>query len=238
MADLEFKDLLNAEQISTNDILGGQRDLGEGLYGSRKFTFGAIGLFLNKVLHYASDLHTTSKTIIGAINEVHDNSTSPALDDLSDVDIDEQTLVDGQGIVYDATSQKWKNGMVGGGHTYSTTEQVVGTWIDGSPVYEKTYSTSIASGETYVNIPFSDITNLSSVISLEGFFDNQIPFTLNGAINCIPNGSKHFFVESLNQYEEYGYISSTGVRVRRNSSNEYSSTPPVYLTIRYLKTAS
>ena len=43
---------------------------------------------------------------------------------------------DGQVLVYDATAQKWKNG----GHKYSTSEHVVGTWIDGRPVYEKVIS--------------------------------------------------------------------------------------------------
>lgn len=44
-------------------------------------------------------------------------------------------------------------GGVGGGsssHEYSTTEKVIGTWIDGSDVYEKTYViNSIGSGSTY-----------------------------------------------------------------------------------------
>ena len=34
---------------------------------------------------------------------------------------------------------KLQYGAGGGGHNYSTQEQVVGTWIDGSTVYEKTY---------------------------------------------------------------------------------------------------
>ena len=41
------------------------------------------------------------------------------------------------------TGQYWTTDQGGGGgssHTYSTTEQVVGTWIDGKPVYEKTYA--------------------------------------------------------------------------------------------------
>lgn len=34
------------------------------------------------------------------------------------------------------------SGGGGAGHVYSTTEQVVGTWIDGKPLYEKTFEWS------------------------------------------------------------------------------------------------
>lgn len=137
MANKEIHELITAEELSASDVIAEQRE-NSGTWLTRKLTFNALGLFLLKVLNFASDLHTTSKTIIGAINELAQGS-GQSLDTLNDVDIDDQTLADGQGIVYDATAQKWKNGAVsGGGHTYSTTEQVVGTWIDGSTLYEKT----------------------------------------------------------------------------------------------------
>lgn len=61
----------------------------------------------------------------------------------------------------------WKNppgGGGGSGHEYSTTENVVGTWIDGKPVYEKTI---YHAGGTYgsVDVPHN-ISNLKRVISL------------------------------------------------------------------------
>lgn len=149
MANKEFHELITAEELSASDIIAEQRE-NSGTWLTRKLTFNALGLFLNKVLDYASDLHTTSKTIIGAINELAQGS-GQSLDTLNDVDIDAQTLADGQGIVYDATAQKWKNGAVsGGGHTYSTTEQVVGTWVDGKTLYEKTVSETITNSSAQV----------------------------------------------------------------------------------------
>lgn len=70
MADIEIHELITAENISSSDVIADQRADG-GTWLTRKLTFNALGLFLNKILDYASDLHTTSKTIIGAINEVH-----------------------------------------------------------------------------------------------------------------------------------------------------------------------
>lgn len=165
MANKEIHELITAEELSSNDVIAEQRE-NSGTWLTRKLTFNSLGLFLNKILNYASDLHTTSKTIIGAINELAQGS-GQSLDTLNDVDIDTQTLTDGQGIVYDATAQKWKNGAVSGGHTYSMTEQVVGTWIDGSPVYEKTqYISALPSSVgDWVNYPHG-ISNFDRLISV------------------------------------------------------------------------
>lgn len=69
MADIEIHELITAEELSASDVIAEQRE-NSGTWLTRKLTFNALGLFLNKVLDYASDLHTTAKTIIGAINEV------------------------------------------------------------------------------------------------------------------------------------------------------------------------
>lgn len=69
MADVEIHDLITAEDISSSDVIADQRE-SSGVWLTRKLTFNALGLFFNNVMNYASDLHTTAKTIIGAINEV------------------------------------------------------------------------------------------------------------------------------------------------------------------------
>lgn len=83
-------------------------------------------------------LQTTAKTLVGAINEAAQGGGgggSSTLAGLTDVDISNPT--NGQTLVYNATSGKWENGS--GGANYSTTEHVVGTWIDGKTLYEKTF---------------------------------------------------------------------------------------------------
>lgn len=71
--------------------------------------------------------------------------------DLEDVDL--SNLQDGQVPKYNATTGKWENANESGGsgHTYSTTEQVVGTWIDGSTIYEKTIECDITISNTNWN---------------------------------------------------------------------------------------
>ena len=68
-----------------------------------------------------SNLQTTSKKLVGAINELYQGGGgggSSTLAGLNDVDIDDQTLSDGQVLKYDSAEDKWVNDDVGaGGHT-------------------------------------------------------------------------------------------------------------------------
>jgi len=177
----EISALTTAESTSASDLFETAlpNAMTETGYISRKVTLGTIANFLLSTLQFSS-LNTTVKNIIGAINELAQGS-GQSLDTLNDVDIDAQTLTDGQGIVYDATAQKWKNGAVSGGHTYSTTEQVVGTWIDGSPVYEKTQYISALPSSTgdWVNYPHG-ISNFDRLISVSATaYNSDIPQQLN-----------------------------------------------------------
>ena len=168
----EISALTTAESTSASDLF--ETALPNAImqtgYVSRKVSLGTIANFLFNTLLF-SNLNTTVKNIIGAINELAQGS-GQSLDALNDVDIDDQTLADGQGIVYDATAQKWKNGAVaGGGHTYSTTEQVVGAWIDGSPVYEIVLETDTQvqlDNSNWTTIPWNnEPTDIDLLISAE-----------------------------------------------------------------------
>lgn len=63
-------------------------------------------------------------------------------------------------------------------HTYSTTEQVVGTWIDGKPIYEKTIqfnSGDLPNANSSVNISHG-ISDFGELISAEGFVNDGTSF--------------------------------------------------------------
>lgn len=103
MANIEIHELITAEGLSSSDVIAEQTENG-GTWLTRKLTFNALGLFLNKVLNYASDLHTTNKTIIGAINEVNSSTSGVTLTDtleagetslvFTDTSITDNSLVD------------------------------------------------------------------------------------------------------------------------------------------------
>lgn len=68
-------------------------------------------------------------------------------------------------------------------NVYSTTEQVVGTWIDGKPIYRKVFSGTTPSSST--NTDLHDITslNLDSCVSLSGYVKSGTYVPMNNSIN-------------------------------------------------------
>ncbi|MBP5598187.1 MAG: hypothetical protein J6Y02_22660 [Pseudobutyrivibrio sp.] len=106
---------------------------------------------------------------------------------------------------------------------YSTDEQIVGTWIDGSTIYEKTISTDFESSTTKtINISSIGIVN---VISIEGF----VVATDNRSI--------------LIGYNDAGKVSYAGVKnneivVVRQYNYSYGTNPSIFVTIRYTKSST
>lgn len=82
--------------------------------------------------------------IYGAGGSSGGGGGSSTLAGLSDVDI--STPTDGQVLTYDDTNDEWVNAdpTGGSGVNYSTTEQVIGRWIDGKPLYQKTFSFTLS----------------------------------------------------------------------------------------------
>ena len=67
----------------------------------------------------------------------------------------------------DVLSGDIANYAVTSGNTYSTSEQIVGKWIDGKPIYQKTLTCALGNATT-VNTPHN-ISNLDSVINIFGY---------------------------------------------------------------------
>lgn len=128
------------------------------------------------------------------------------------------------------------NGVIYGGgsnHTYSTTEQIVGVWTDGSPVYEKVLTGGFSTALTTDTVIDSTINqNTIALISVEGTW----------AIGSFgyPNSSQVDITQSC-----YFYTSNVDVpapKVRLTSAgltfiktNNYSYGFEYRLIIRYTK---
>lgn len=99
---------------------------------------------------------------------------------------------------------------------YSTDEKVVGTWIDGKTLYQKTFTGTTASGDSNIN---HNISNVSQICNVYGYV-NQ------GNIYCIPtgfyNGTKRFnaFADEIKLY------------IRQEGYDSF----PFVITIQYTKT--
>lgn len=89
---------------------------------------------------------------------------------------------------------------------YSETEKVVGTWVDGRPVYEKTIVSNTAiSFSSTANIP-SGVTDLDLIVSYEGYghhntgncfnLDKAHPSSFNYQCSIYYNNSGNFEIET------------------------------------------
>ena len=139
---------------------------------------------------------------------------------------------DGQLLMYDATAGRWVNG----GHKYSTDEHIVGTWIDGKPIYEKTISGGSFSskGDFSVN---HNISNLDEVV----YVSNPIWYDNND--NNWTAQSRMYFSGSVSS--SYGIggkvtINSTKLSILNESgfaAVDWSNrTEKIRITIQYTKT--
>ena len=104
----------------------------------------------------------------------------------------------------------------GGGNIYSTEEQVIGTWIDGRPVYRRVISNQL------FDIGFTNITS-------EGIYDQIIHQT-----GYFKNGNEKYSLPRLisGSLIEISISSTNDIRIE----NQYNATYPITFIIEYTKT--
>lgn len=121
-----------------------------------------------------------------------------------------------------------KNGKIIGGVPqdgyveYSTSEKIIGTWIDGKPLYQKTIQAkagAVTTDGTMVNK-----TTAHNIANIES------------RIGCYINGSAmlHLFGNANAIRYCDAYFDTTNVTIRTNSTTFSNAT--VYVTIQYTKT--
>lgn len=149
--------------------------------------------------------------------EEHGGSAT-SLNSLSDVTL--TTPASGDALIYDGA--KWVNGD-GTRHNYSTTEKVVGTWIDGSTIYEKTVNVpSITLGaDIRVNHGISDF---GSLVGLEGhikYDSDWLPLP--------------YFSLTASYQIMVGNFNATNFLYRAGDGFDVNKLSNFYVTVRYTK---
>ena len=107
---------------------------------------------------------------------------------------------------------------------YSTTEQVVGTWIDGKPIYQKTVNFGALPSDTNAKSVAHNISNLKSFIKIEGIAQNG---TIGAPIPLTSTGS----TPAVDQITIY--TNDTNIVI---ASGKDRSSYNAYVTIQYTKT--
>lgn len=110
----------------------------------------------------------------------------------------------------------------GSGHNYSTTEQVVGTWIDGSTIYEKTISVTQGNSDTTYPAP----ANIDKI-----WFDQNASFMVStGNGDTVSLG--YYNGTNSDRFQAYYNDNNGTICVRASWSGSG------YITIRYTKSSS
>ena len=108
-------------------------------------------------------------------------------------------------------------------NTYSTDERVVGKWIDGSDIYEKTVNTGAMPNATIKDVAHG-ITNLGKVIEIKGIMMNSSG-TIAAPIPAVNPGETDLIC--------FVYIDGASIKMKANSN--FSVYSESYVTIRYIK---
>lgn len=104
---------------------------------------------------------------------------------------------------------------------YSTTEQRVGTWIGGNPLYQKTFTGTLPEYDAGSTDTFIQITNFSKLCKIEGYFESTYS---SSAGNLIPIGGGTGLLVLIKNNQ----------LCLRQSSNT-SSEADYYITVQYTK---
>lgn len=108
---------------------------------------------------------------------------------------------------------------------YSTDEHAIGTWIDGSTVYEKTISIGALPNATSKNVAHG-ITNIGYIVSINGVAQRNSPFRV---VN-IPYAHATDLATQIQLVMGDTYITIY-------TASDWSSFTNNYVTIRYIKTS-
>lgn len=118
-----------------------------------------------------------------------------------------------------------KNGGGKNEIVYSTTEHVIGKWIDGSTLYEKTIDCGALPSTAGNKAVAHNISNINKIISIAG-----VAMRDNGLTITLPNTA----VDALSsQIVLYADTTNVNIYVASNQSVNTNS----YVTLRYTKTA-
>lgn len=142
------------------------------------------------------------------------------LSDLDDVSVVSPEA--GQILTYDGVTWVNENPPSGGEVVYSTTEHVIGKWIDGKPLYEITYeytNTGASSTKTIISLPAT-----IKVRDIKGVLYNT-----DGRVYLLPYASG-------NSTTSLRINTSNQIEVVLNNDSWSSAFTPWYITIQYTKT--
>lgn len=242
---IKFTQLSNVGDLTASAIIALSQAQG-GDYASYSASLAQVAELVAQGVNY-EDLPTTAKDILGAITELYnsggggggsnvkmsdneDGGVNLTVDGLLRV-LAKQETIDGA-VALKQNEEYMDIDIVAPQEleVYSTEETVVGRWINGKPIYKKTFDLGNKEFKASENdiIKFDNL-NLEKLVKLEGTayvpspYDNMVQFPYYGT-------------NAQNYVSVFG--KSTGVQIRVGSDYASSNMPltKVVITLMYTKT--
>lgn len=152
-----------------------------------------------------------------------------SLSELDDVEITD--IEDDQILAYDELSEKFVNiNPASSSINYSTDETEIGTWINGSKLYQKTYSFGALPNNTQKTLSTGFTTSEIKIVDITGISINPetyATFTLPRAWVSASN-TRNLIDVICNVADDY-------YNIRITDAVDYSSYTETYITLRYIK---
>ena len=134
--------------------------------------------------------------------------------------------------INDIAAGEISNGFVQSQTCYSTEEQVVGKWIDGKPLYQRTVyirQTAADADNTVANLDVIDcVTSITGVCkTAQGDYESSTPvfYTLSATDTAIPGCVSIQFKTKVNK-----------IRIIKRGSISFGVAKDFYITFQYTKT--
>lgn len=138
----------------------------------------------------------------------------------------------------DAPGGSGGNSGSAGGEVYSTEEVRIGTWIDGKPLYKRTWARNGKTGDKY-GIVFADF-DIEQVCNAYGYVLQTVPTGTSGVIQLFMN-SKNFESTELGPYftgysRRYSSVPEFYCKWHGLNGNSIDATVSAVITLEYTKT--
>ena len=185
------------------------------------------GSLVGKIVQYVGETTTTAPIYVnGLFYKCIIKSTSPMVYEWVQCDV--QTYPEADLTNVFASGMPSAN-MTGQQIHYSTQEQVIGTWIDGKPLYQKVIDCGALPNATSKNV-LHGVDNIKRIVNINGYaYDSSTsgPWSWPFPGFVVSNGE--FNTDAIMVYGEGDHIKITTYR-------NYSSYSESYVIIQYTKT--
>ena len=215
IVDAKYSSLDNLNSI---DIKYRIKKSSDSTWGNWQSISDNVQVDFNADNQYAWDLQVSLEDILGTVNNYTINNALDVGTPLVFYDMLNRRV----GINCFPVNGSFEVDGVDISNTYSTTEKVVGTWIDSKPIYRKTIvytGTALPSGITNIQHNISNIGTHRVIVASEFWYNNNM---WNGVI-------------TPTSYCTVNAVHSNSIDV--SVSNDFTGLfSPVYITLEYTKT--